>query len=345
MSATIANAALVYASRPRQSISSLIFLAVRCALERSARTLADIDTVVSCAIDSTDGGIAPLLRSAIAGALSRSYLHLEGSSGHAINAALSLLEAEQSRALLLVGWYEGTRQSAIQSMPLRADPFYRRPVGLTPLAAAAMQTNWLLAHRHITLAAARKFADTMRQRQASDPQRVRRVRLRNIADYPDPALLPDRADGACAAVLLAPGVSTHALPIIGATQFGPYFPTTDDFDPAAWVRDVSSNLKADGLSPHETALQMAAPNAVCELRARSALPDLDGGAWTRPGVHGSLFAAHLGPLSGLAGLARLCSQLTHASGNYRTGLMVELDGPLGQSVSAFVAGRHVGDAR
>ena len=86
--------------------------AVQDALAAAKMVLNDVDLVVTVGSDILDGGMVGT-RSGIAGAYGRELISVPSSGGHALAAAVAMIESGQARTVLLAGWGEGKKFSEL----------------------------------------------------------------------------------------------------------------------------------------------------------------------------------------------------------------------------------------
>jgi acetyl-CoA acetyltransferase len=304
------------------AIDAAVTQCVRSALSAAGLSLGEIDAVVTTGSDILDGGMVGT-RSGIAGVYGRELIAVPSSGGHACAAAVSLIKSGQARNVLVAGWGEGTKFSAIDGRSVQADPFYARPIGADAVAMTALQAQRLLAHGAVTRETLDGYGATMRRRagRASDESDGMRQWLR-----------PLWADGACAIVLRASERGVRVADI--GMSFRGYCPEPGDLDPAAWVSAAMANLKHpahDRLS----VIEACGPAAVTEFAALREI--LTCSRWRsdddRVNASGGGAAAFFGPATGLRHIARAAQAL---SGGRNTALAIDLAGPIGQATSVIV---------
>jgi acetyl-CoA acetyltransferase len=308
----------------RGSIEDAVRDCVHAALSAAGMASLDaIDMVVTVGSDILDGSMVAT-RSGIAGAYGHELMTVPSSAGHALAAAVALIESGQARHVLLVGWGEGTKFAVRDGRVIQADPFYARPVGARPAVLAALQAQRLIGSGVIDLHAAGRYCTAMRARAG--------VALPSGAtDW----LTPRWCDGA-AAVVLAAGMGGIEVCDFG-TAFRPYCPEPDDLDPAGWVREAAARLSApDVLDRALAVIEGGGPTPICEGAALRALRIRQGWAIedARLNPSGGSAAAHFGPATGLARLAAAAAALRDGG----QGIVVDLAGPIGQATTVILLG-------
>ena len=334
-------------SRRRKNLDALIHDAVSGVLRHAGTDLNAVDCVVTVSSDTVDGAIAPLLRSAAAGAVGRDYLHVTGASASAIHAALTLIKSRLADTVLVVGWGEWTKPVVDAIPDLETDPVFHRSLGIGSLQLAAMQTAWLINRGLVTGDAAIAYADAMRTRKPGwgelQTARTRRLAAPHEATSPGLCreLMPDGVDRASALLLSStrrrdslPGLWIDAL----ATCFRPLWPQQEDLDPSVWASEVIERCRSGHDDLARMAIEVSSTNAVIGLRALAALGAA--GDWSSNSLlnrFGGGLAAYNGAADGLARidlLARLPA--CEAGGQVPSDCMVlELAGPIGQATAAI----------
>ena len=336
-----------YSKRGRKNLDALIHDAVSGALRHAGTDLEAVDCVVTVSSDTVDGAIAPLLRSAAAGAVGRDYLHVTGASASAVHAALTLIQSGLAGTVLVVGWGEWTK-TVVDAIPdLETDPAFQRSLGIGSLQLAAMQISWLIHRGLVTRDTAIAYADAMRSRKPGWGE-LQTCRTRRLA-APHAAtshglcreLMPDGVDRATALLLsstrqtgFSPGLRIDAL----ATCFRPLWPRQEDLDPAVWASEVIERCRLGPDDLARMAIEVSSTNAVIGLRALGALGAA--GDWSGNSLlnrFGGGLAAYNGAADGLARidlLARL--PVCEAGGQVPSNcLVLELAGPIGQATAAI----------
>lgn len=313
------SASAVHASW-RAPIDNLVHEVVTRALQGCHLQLDDIDTVVTVASDILDGVLVPV-RAEIAGNLGRSYSHVTSSAGHALGAAAAMIEAGQAERVLLVGWGAAEKFGRFDPRILQADPFHARPVGALPDAVAALQAQQLLDLDLLD-------PGTLTQHAARMARRAWPAR-----EGPIQTMSPNPCDGAVAIVLEHGERSGVAVKDFASVSRA-YSPHDEVLDPATWVREAVSLLRAEG-RPIPRCIEVAGPTLLGELRALAALAVDDG---TPRNESGGGAAAWFGPATGLRQLAFAAHALTEQPAG-SIAIAADLSGPLSQHVTVAVLER------
>lgn len=301
--AILGSASAVHASWDAP-IDNLVHEVVTKALADCRLELADIDTVVTVASDTLDGLLVPV-RGEIAGNLGRSYCHITSSAGHALGAAVVMIESGQAERVLLVGWGAAEKFGAFDPRSLQADPFHARPIGALPRAVASLQAQQLLDLGLL------------------DPGALK------ARD----ALEPSPCDGAVAIVLEAREERCRVAVTDFASVSRAYSPDDEVLDPAVWVREAVSLLKTADRTPH--GVEVAAPTLLGELRALDILAMHE--RTQRNGSRGGA-AAWFGPATGLRQIAFAAEALA-GQPEGSISVAADLSGPLSQHVTVAVLER------
>lgn len=320
--AAILGSATHVTRRFEQSLEFVVHATVLRALaDAGLESLGAIDTVVTAASDTLDG-IMVATRSEIAGSFGHSYLHVPSSAGHALAAAVTMIEAGTAQNLLLVGWGEGSKFIEEDSRVIQADPFFTRPVGAIPAALAALQAQFLIGAGLITEADADAYAKATAARVWPG---------RPPATGAGPVWLRTGwCDGVVALVLAPTAEHPSSVRVRDfATSFRPYTPDScadiaSGLDPAAWVVQA---LPAQA-GPFEL-IEASAPTPICEARAGMAL------SGRRFNASGGGAAASFGIATGFAGLAAAATALRAG----QQGCVIDLAGPIGQAVTVIALDR------
>lgn len=300
--------------------------AVGDALAAANLQLESIDLVLSVGSDILDGAMVAT-RSGIAGSYGRQIMTVPSSAGHALAAALSMIESGDVHNVLLVGWGEGTKFAALDSRVIQADPFFARPVGADAVALSALQAQRLIADKRLNPEAAGRYGNVMRAR----------ANAANAHMGAGQWLATQWCDGACALVL-APVTSKTGIAVsdIG-TSFEPYCPAPDRLDPADWVRSAIAAM-ADGSIVQGAALkvlEIGGPTPFSEIAAISGIVAKD---WDSTEIiinsSGGGAAAFFGPATGLRRIIAAADGLRNATQGSVAGI-VDLAGPIGQAVSVI----------
>ncbi|MFO1085280.1 MAG: hypothetical protein U1E21_11990 [Reyranellaceae bacterium] len=285
-------------------IDNLVHDVVTKALGECRLTLADIDTVVTVASDTLDGLLVPV-RGEIAGNLGRSYCHITSSAGHALGAAVVMIESGQAERVLLVGWGAMEKFGAFDPRTLQADPFHARPIGALPRAVASIQAQQLLDLGLLD-------SDALKAQDAAEP---------------------NPCDGAVAIVLEAREGPCRVAVKDFASISRAYSPDDEVLDPAVWVREAVSLLKAADGIPHD--VEVAAPTVLGELRALDVLATQQR---TRRNGSGGGAAAWFGPATGLRQIAFAAEALA-GQPEGSVSVAADLSGPLSQHVTVALLER------
>lgn len=313
------------------SLEFVVHDMVTAALASAKLSLDAIDMVVTVASDIMDG-VMVATRSEIAGACGRGFMNVPSSAGHALAAAIALIESGQAETLLLIGWGEGSKLRAHDYRGILANPFYDRPVGGEPAAMARLQAQRLQADGHLSETDMAQYLGAMAARTEHGG-----------AGDSDPLawLAPQWCDGAAALVLRAASADKRDGVFINdvGVAFRSYCPMGDDLDPALWVRDAFAQRRDAGVSPGRApvVVEASAPTAFCEARAVRGF--LAGQNWqvAEGSVNrsGGGAAAHFGPATGLHGLAKASGFFADIDRGAEPagGLVIDLAGPIGQSVT------------
>lgn len=296
-----------------QSLESLIATAVHGMLKEASVDLAQIDTVVATGNEQIDGGISPLIMSEATGSLGHSYLFVTGGAGEVMKSALALLESGMARTVIVVGWAQMTKDAVDDLAPYSTDPLFHFPMGLDLRHLVQMHIDRLVAGG-IGEAEAERYATAMKAR-ATFPARL-----------PDHPWMPNRVDRATA-LLLSRDLAAPVRLTGFVRMVRPLVPEVDDLDPRRWVRDAVASPRDDEI------VQITAPNAYCELAALEALGH--SGRWQGLAGYnrdGGGLAAWSGAVDGLARIQAAWTGLKDRQASQA--LVLEMTGPLGQSVSA-----------
>jgi hypothetical protein len=302
------------------AIEAAVRETVRDALSSARLSLSAIDMVVTVGSDMLDGGMVAT-RSGIAGAYGRELLTVPSSAGHALAAAMSMLESKQARTVLLVGWGEGTKFAEIDGRAVQADPFYARPVGASASAMAALQAQRLFAGGRLNQDGLARYGAAMRERAG----------LKNGSGSMSDWLTPQWSDGACALVLTVDEGPVRIADV--GTSFRPYCPEPADLDPAVWVDEARAQTGAT-VRGDLAVVEAGGPTAVCEVAAL--LPVLSAAGWQpvdhRVNARGGGATNFFGPATGLRNVAAVANMLAGKSGN---GIAIDLAGPIGQATTVI----------
>jgi acetyl-CoA acetyltransferase len=313
------SASAIHASW-RAPIDNLVYEVVTQALHGCRLQLDDIDTVVTVASDILDGVLVPV-RAEIAGNLGRAYSHITSSAGHALGAAAAMIESGQAERVLLVGWGAAEKFGAFDPRILQADPFLARPVGALPDAVAAIQSQQLLDLDLLDPETLTKHATCMARR--AWPAREEPIRT----------MAPNPCDGAVA-IILEHGERSGVAVKDFASVSRAYSPHDEVLDPATWVREAVSLLKAE-TRPIPRCVEVAGPTLLGELRALEAIAADDG---TPRNESGGGASAWFGPATGLRQIAFAAQALAgHPEGSIA--IAADLSGPLSQHVTVAVLER------
>lgn len=326
---------------PDQSLDALVAETVQAALLSANIKLDDVDTVVALGNEQVDGGISPLLMAEAAGGLGRSYLFVTGASGDALHSALAFLGAGMAQTVLLVGWSQSTKPGVDDLSTLSTDPLFHQPLGLGLVELAAMHFARLEFDGLVDAREVRGYAEEMKRRRGRDRSlngaRIVRWSGRGSIPFNDgrkKPVGPDRIDRATALVLAAEQRSATVRITDVAKADRSLVP--DEIDPRVWLDDVLRQIEPNVSTVTDCAIiEVSAPSAYCEWRALGALGL--GGTWSaREGFNrfGGGLAAYNGTADGLARLESAFRGLLEPLGVARSGLVIEMSGPLGQSVTA-----------
>lgn len=301
------------------AIETAVREAVCDALNEAGLSLSAIDMVVTVGSDMLDGGMVAT-RSGIAGAYGHELLTVPSSAGHAFAAAVSMLESNQARTVMIAGWGEGSKFAEVDGRVFQADPFYARPVGANAFAMTALQAQRLVAKGRLDLVGLREYGGTMRDRAG-----LPKSGSSGISEW----LAPHWSDGACALVLAASDGPVRVVDV--GVSFRPYCPQPVDLDPAGWVSDALTWI--DVAAPGDlAAVEAGGPTAVCEIAALA--PVLSTAGWKatdcRVNAAGGGATAFFGPATGLRHIAAVANALAGKSGN---GIAIDLAGPIGQATT------------
>jgi len=242
-------------------------------LASSKLDLDDIDAVVTVASDTLDGVMVPI-RAEVAGAFGKMPLNIPSSAGHALAAAVVLLESGQARHVLLAGWGAASKLAHHDSRSIQADPFHDRPAGAVPAQVAALQASELLD------------------------------------EFPD---LPPHgitfADGAVALVLGSSEGHDAAVRIADAgTSSRGYYPEDDKVDPLRWVNEAMAKWRQQPAKPQ---VAVSGPGRTAEARAATAFTDATPSG---PALLPSGSEAWFGPATALFQAFQLHQQLSRTGG-------------------------------
>lgn len=301
------------------AIETAVRDAVRDALSEARLSLSAIDMVVTVGSDMLDGGMVAT-RSGIAGAYGNELLTVPSSAGHAFAAAVSMLESNQARTVILAGWGEGTKFAEVDGRVFQADPFYARPVGANAFAMTALQAQRLLADRRLDLVGLSEYGGTMRDRAG-----LPKGGSSGISEW----LTPHWSDGACALVLTTSDGPVRVVDV--GVSFRPYCPQPTDLDPAVWVSDALAGMHV-AAQGDLAVVEAGGPTTVCEIAALT--PILSTVGWepndSRVNATGGGATAFFGPATGLRHFAAVANGLVGKSGN---GIAIDLAGPIGQATT------------
>lgn len=321
MAASVAIAGSADCIGHNLAVDAAVTHCVQAALAAAALKLGDIDTVVTCGSDVLDGGMVGT-RSGIAGAYGHELITVPSSGGHALAAAVSLIESGQAGNVLLAGWGEGTKFALLDGRGVQADPFYARPVGADAAAMTALQAQRLVADGALTIDALSAYGIAMRRRAGV---------ISGSSGGMQSWLLPQWADGACAIVLRESRGGVRVTDI--ATWFRGYTPEPADLDPGRWVSATMANMAALA-EGRVTAIEASAPALVTELAAlrpvvaRVGWPAVD----DRINASGGGASAFFGPATGLR---HICIAARAVSDRKGVALAIDLAGPIGQAASVI----------
>lgn len=208
--------------------------AVSAALDAAGIGLAEIDSVVTVASDTLDGVMVPI-RAEIAGSFGKSCMNVPSSAGHAISAAIVLIESGQASRVLVAGWGAASKLGRHDVRAIQADPFHDRRAGATPQAVADLQALELRAE---------------------------------FDGLPEGALT--FTDGAVALVLGGSESGGHTrIAETGCASRG-YYPEDDGVDPALWVSEAMAKWRRP-VSGAPAQVAVCGPSRTSEARAVSAL--------------------------------------------------------------------------
>jgi 3-oxoacyl-[acyl-carrier-protein] synthase III len=295
-------------------------------------SLDEIDTLVTVGSDILDATTVAG-HSGIAGSYGHSLLTVPSSAGHALAAAVVLIESGAARNVLLAGWGEGSKFQDVDGRIIQADPFYARPLGAGAAELAVMQAQRLVASGLLNVDHAVRYAQEMSSRSP-------------LSSSSGAAWLQTIwCDGACALVL-APG-SEGGLAISVrdfGSSFQPYCPEPEELDPSRWVSAAQSAMRApDALdSGSLVALEVGGPTAACEVAAVADLLAKQGWDATDPRVNSSGGSAHayFGPATGLQRLVSAVGALERSGATESSiAAVIDLAGPIGQATSLIVLER------
>lgn len=307
------------------------------ALKAASTSLDAVDMVVTVASDTMDG-VMVATRSEIAGTCGRGFLNVPSSSGHALAAAVALIESGQAETVLLVGWGEGSKLREHDYREILANPFYERPVGGDPAAMAGLQAQRLKADGHLIEGDMEQYLREMTKRAGHQA---------DSKSGPLAWLSPQWCDGAAALVLRAEESESDSkkggvyVSDVGVA-FRSYVPAGDDMDPALWIQDAFEHRRDEKLRPqHDPVLvEASATTPFCEARAvkgflakqkwiveEACINSSGGGA-----------AAYFGPATGLHGLVVASKFFLEGkrSADPAFGVFVDLAGPIGQAATVAI---------
>jgi hypothetical protein len=328
-----------------ESLEALIARTVRDLLNDSGARLGEVDAVVALGNEQVDGGISTLLLSEAAGSFGRSYLLVSGSSGAAVDAAVSLIRSGAARSVLVVGWGQMTKRCVDDLSPISSDPLFHQPLGVGARELSDLHIGQLVADGQVDAREASRYATTMkgRRRRSFSLSRTRIVRGRNagstIAHGGPRRHEPDRVDRATALLFRASGAGpapeqrTARIVLTDLVRGGSGAGWTG-FDPRQWRNRLPDELQRKARSAHF--VELAAPNAHVELAVLSGLGMR--ASWEeRAGLNreGGGLAGSSGASDGLARIERVFAGLDAATRRSAHGIVIELSGALGQSVSLF----------
>lgn len=309
-------------------------------------SLDEIDAVVTVGSDLLDGGMVAT-RSGLAGSYGRSLITVPSSSGHALAAAVAMIEAGTAGATLLVGWGEGSNFAEVDGRITQADPFYARPRGAGAGALAALQAQRLVAMGRVAPFELDRYVRAMSQRAADGGTGI---------DADIPAWLTTTwCDGVSALVLTGEAERRGRARIADfGTSFQPYCPEPDDLDPERWVATAAAAMRRperlEGVAP--VAVEVCGPTALAEATAVDGLLGRWGWPGTDPRVNatggGSL--AFYGPATGLRQVVGAVAALRaggampslpapdagRSAEGPATAVVVDLAGPIGQATTVIV---------
>jgi len=299
--------------------------AVQDALAAAKMVLNDVDLVVTVGSDILDGGMVGT-RSGIAGAYGRELISVPSSGGHALAAAVAMIESGQARTVLLAGWGEGKKFSELDGRYVQADPFYARPLGADAVAMSALQAQRVLADGKLVADALDAYGDTMRWRSGSA----------GVAASSVPPWLRTHWTNAACALVLTDRAGSVRIADIGHASHG-FTPDPLELDPAVWVGEAIEHIP---LAASEfVAVEVAGPTSICEAAALKSILSRIG--WrlddSRVNVSGGGAFCFFGPATGLRQIAHLAKTI---SGRAAAGVAIDLAGPIGQ-LTTVVALRGV----
>ena len=307
--------------------------AIHCAVTtaiRSAglRSVGEIDMVITVASDMLDGIMVPT-SSDIAGACERAYLNVPSSAGHALAAAAIMIESGQAGNVLLVGWGEGSKLAHQDNRAAQADPFY------------ALQAQSLLSTDRRAIADLEEYSARMRLR-------ARQSVARQSPSDQNAWLLPVWCDGV-AALVLSSSAAEGAVRICDfASVSRPYWPETDDLNPALWVLEAMRQMRDPAASGRArlSVVEAGATTPFCEVYALD--PLLAAQQWAlsddRVNPSGGGASACFGPATGLARVIAAAEALgrKNPGEDPAGGMVLDLAGPLGQAVTVVHLERRGG---
>lgn len=297
-----------------RGIEAAVREVVGAALARAGITLDEVDTLVTVGSDILDGAMVAT-HSGIAGSYGHSLLTVPSSAGHALAAALSMIQGGGARNVLLAGWGEGSKFAELDGRIIQADPFYARPLGAGAAEMAALQAQRLVATGRLRQETAARYAERMAGRAGITAGRVG-------------WLATGWCDGACALMLTTDGPGATIGEI--GTAFEPYAPEPDALDPAGWVAAASAGFDLHGLA----AIEVGGPTPMSEMAAAAGLRAVLG--WDaldeRINPSGGGAVAHFGPATGLC---RMVAAAEAARDGGRAAA-IDLAGPIGQATTVVV---------
>lgn len=300
-------------------------------------SLDEIDSVVTVGSDILDGGMVAT-RSGLAGSYSRSLVTVPSSSGHALGAAVAMIEAGDAGNTLLVGWGEGTNFENVDGRIIQADPFYTRPLGADAATLSALQAQWLLHHGRVDRVRLDRYAQTMGARAGSGSE----APSEGVPLW----LRTTWSDGVCALVLTASAPSPGSVSIADfGTSFQPYCPEPGDLDPAGWVTVAQAGMREPGLleKVDPVAVEVCGPSQLVEAAAISGL--LEHWGWqeadARVNRTGGGATAYFGPATGLRQIVSATTELrANPESSGASAVVVDLGGPIGQATTVLVVDRR-----
>jgi hypothetical protein len=316
------------------SIDAAIRESVLSALSAAGMTsLDEIDTLVTVGSDILDATTVAG-HSGIAGSYGHSLLTVPSSAGHALAAAVVLIESGAARNVLLAGWGEGSKFEEVDGRLIQADPFYARPLGAGAAELAVLQAQRLVTSGRLDVDDVVRYAQEMSSRSpsltSSDSEWLRTI----------------WCDGVCALVLALGSEGDGGISVSDfGSSFQPYCPEPEDLDPSRWVSAAQSAMRSPEALDlgNLIALEVGGPTAACEVAAVADLLGKQGWDATDPRVNssGGSARAYFGPATGLQRLVSAADALERAGSASERSLaaVIDLAGPIGQATSLIVLER------